>query len=50
MEQLMDELGMNVRSKIAASYLCENYKYFKALEQMSKYRSHTIPYGDIELY
>ena len=50
MEQLMDELGMNVRSKIAASYLGENYKYFKALEQCQNIDPVQYRMEDIELY
>lgn len=50
MEQLMDELGMNVRSKIAASYLGENYKYFKALEQCQNIDPIQYRMEDIELY
>lgn len=50
MEQLLDELNSNVRARIAASYLGENYKYLKALEQCKNIDPIQYRMEDIELY
>lgn len=50
MEQLLSELNTNVRTRIAASYLGENYKYIQALEQCKNIDPIQYRMEDIELY
>ena len=50
MEQLLSELNSNVRTRIAASYLGENYKYIQALEQCKNIDPIQYRMEDIELY
>lgn len=50
MEQLLSELNTNVRTRIAASYLGENYKYIQALEQYKNIDPIQYRMEDIELY
>lgn len=50
MEQLLSELNMNIRARITASYLGENYKYLQAIEQCKDMDPIQYRMEDIELY
>ncbi|OUN73695.1 signal peptide peptidase SppA [Barnesiella sp. An55] len=50
MEQLLSTLNTNVRARIAAAYLGENYKYLQAIEQCKEMDPIQYRMEDIELY
>lgn len=50
MEQLRDDFDLNIKSRIAASYLGENYKYFETLQQIQNIDPIQYRMEDIELY